>query len=550
MRYLKFIIGLVFALTLFACGEESDPGKDPVEEIEQWLVAEYSFESSLDYDDSFNEVELDVLFLHEEGAEYFIPAFWDGDSTWRVRFAPPLQGSWTYNTRCSDTENDGLHGLTGEFRCVSYTGEHLIYQKGFIRALPGNRYFTYDDGTPFFYLGDTHANIPANRLENFKTIIDKRVEQGFTVIQSQPLEAGYDLSNGLTENDLSYFSNLDERFKYVADRGLVHANAQFFFVSTLGWNRANYPDAYLEKLARYWVARYSAYPVLWTTAQECDNDFNFAEHQHDYYTAETNPWKRVASYMHQYDPYKHPLTAHMEYAGYTLASTSSFREVEGHNWWAVQWSPRKDGVMYSEVPRNFKEKGQGKVTILFEGSFDYLWTNHFGARMQGWSAYLNGMYGYGYGAADIWLYNSTYNMDAPTIRDGITVTIEQKQTKWPESMEFETAYQLGYMKDFFQDIPWWELFPRFDSQQWLYNMGSYYALASIASELYVVYFYNRDLNTGRIRNLNNTSYTVQWFNPRTGLYISSETVTIRDGTYQIGDKPDENDWVLLMKKAN
>ena len=59
----------------------------------------------------------------------------------------------------------------------------------------------------------------------------------------------------------------------MAEKGLVHANAQLFFVAELGYNRENYPDAYLEKLCRYWVARYSAYPVMWTTAQECDNDY-------------------------------------------------------------------------------------------------------------------------------------------------------------------------------------------------------------------------------------------------------------------------------------
>ena len=29
----------------------------------------------------------------------------------------------------------------------------------------------------------------------------------------------------------------------------------------------------------------------------------------------TNPWKLVANYMHQYDPYKHPQTGHMENTG-------------------------------------------------------------------------------------------------------------------------------------------------------------------------------------------------------------------------------------------
>ena len=59
----------------------------------------------------------------------------------------------------------------------------------------------------------------------------------------------------------------------VVDIGLVHANAQLFFASELGYNRAMYSNTYLEKLCRYWVARYGAYPVMWTTGQEVDNDF-------------------------------------------------------------------------------------------------------------------------------------------------------------------------------------------------------------------------------------------------------------------------------------
>ena len=89
------------------------------------------------------------------------------------------------------------------------------------------------------------------------------------------MKSGYNLSNGVTASDLYYFARLDERFQYLADKGLVHANSQLVFVSELGYNRDKFPDEYLEKLCRYWVARYGAYPVMWTTAQESDNDFYF-----------------------------------------------------------------------------------------------------------------------------------------------------------------------------------------------------------------------------------------------------------------------------------
>lgn len=516
---------------------------------EQWTVIEYNFKSITSYEDCFNDVDVDVVFKHEEGEEYLMPAFWHGDSTWTVRFAPPILGIWTYNSVCTDISDTGLHDISGEFKCIEYEGEHLIYKKGFVKTETGKRHFVYDDGTPFFYLSDAQMNFAVPHIDNFKTIIDKRVEQGFTALATEPLGVNYNLSNGLTEYDMNGFKRLDERFQYTAEKGLVHANSQFFFVSELGYNGHLFSDEYLEKLSRYWVARYGAYPVLWTTAQECDDDYKFPPwSDHNYYDRDTNPWKKVASYIHKYDPYNHPLTAHMEHSAFTTASGSSFREIEGHDWWGIQWSPVKNGQMGFNVARDFWDNGQDKVSILYEGKFDYLWTNHFGCRVQAWSAFLLGLYGYGYGAIDIWLYKSTYDMDTESVDGNIVITPEMKATKWDVALEFETGYQMGYMKEFFIRSQWWNLVPRFGDSNWFEGGGSYYALASKDNEIYVAYFYNPDLRTGRVKNLENTSYTVEWYDPRLGYSADSEIVQISNGMYEIGDKPDENDWVLLMRK--
>ena len=535
----------------FSCCEKNNIPVDTSEYsmAVQWKVTEMTFTSDSSYANSFNDIDMDVVFIHKNGTELLIPAFWSGGDRWTVRFALTLPGIWTYSTVCTDETNAELHNISGNYNCENYTGEMDIYKHGFVTTISSNRYFTYADGKPFFYLGDTHWNIPANSLTNFKTIIDKRVEQGFTVIQSEPISAGYDLSNSITEADLIYFDNLDERFEYIAEKGFVHANAQLFFVSTLAWNRSKYPDDYLEKLCRYWVARYSAYPVMWTTAQECDNDFYYERGDQNYFDAITNPWKLVANNIYKYDPYKHPQTAHMESTSYTLASQSSFRNLSGHSWYAAQWSPKKNNQLNFNIPKNFWYNGQSKPIVNYEGHYDHLWTNHFGARMQGWTAFLNGMYGHGYGAIDIWLYNSSYNMDVPSIVYDITITVEDKQTKWEESLEFTSAYQMGYMHSFFQSREWWELIPRFDYQTWFTNNGSWYSLASKDNDLYVAYFYNNtNTRTGTIKNLDNTNYLVQWFDPILGVYREDKTVSIQDGSYFIGDKPDINDWVLLMTK--
>ncbi|MGB0367027.1 MAG: DUF4038 domain-containing protein [Flavobacteriaceae bacterium] len=553
---LKVFFALLSTQLFYNCS--SAPREDlteietpPTEETSfiQWGVTEIDFVSDKSYQNGFKDVDLDVVFRHTSGKELTVPAFWNGGKKWKVRFSPPLTGEWTYTSLCSDDSNTGMHQQTGQVTIAEYQGDLEIYKHGFVKTTTAQRYFTYADGTPFFYLGDTHWNMPANTLTNFKTIIDKRVEQGFTVIQSEPIGAGYNLRDGVTEGDLNFFSKMDERFKYIADRGFVHANAQLFFVADLGPNRDVYTDAYLEKLCRYWVARYSAFPVLWTTAQECDNDFYRERGDHNYYDANTNPWKLVANYIHKYDPYKHPLTAHMEQTGFSLASQSAFRDLPAHTWFAPQWPPRRDRQLDFNIPKDFWNNGQGKPIVNYEGYYDHLWTNEFGARMQGWTAFLNGMFGHGYGAVDIWLYNSTYDIDNPSVRDGITISVSDKQTKWQESLEFNSAYQMGYMHEFFKTIEWWNLTPRFDDATWFENSGSYYSLASINNVVYVAYFYNKiNKKTGILKNLENTAYTVQWFNPITGTLEVETTVDITVGTYTIGDKPSIRDWVLLVKK--
>ena len=145
---------------------------------------------------------------------------------------------------------------------------------------------TYADGTPFFYLGDTHWGLYLEEYDqpgphagntgatsHFKYLVDRRVEQGFTVCQSEPIGAKFNLADGrVDQKDIDGLRQADKYYQYIADKGLVHANAEFFFSSSMSAKLAS-DDAALAVLSRYWVARFGAYPVMWTLAQEIDNDF-------------------------------------------------------------------------------------------------------------------------------------------------------------------------------------------------------------------------------------------------------------------------------------
>ena len=214
---------------------------------ETWLPVELAFESEKTYADPFQDVTLDLL-LYGNGLLYTVPGFWDGGNTWRVRFVCPAAGEWQCRTVCSDTENTALHGKTAAVTCEAYSGGLEIYQHGFVTTRYGEKYLTYEDGKPFFYLGDTHWNFGTEPIEVVRTVSEKRAAQGFTVWQSEPngdFGPGYDLTDGVTQDDIHGLRELDARYKIVADCGLVHANAQFFFppqINTLIEKHGGYSD--------------------------------------------------------------------------------------------------------------------------------------------------------------------------------------------------------------------------------------------------------------------------------------------------------------------
>ncbi len=572
-------------------------------QAETWVANELTFNSEKQYADPFNDVDVDLL-LWGNGRLYTIPGFWDGNSTWKIRFVCPSEGEWYYKTICTDTENTALHERTGKIECSAYSGDYDIYKYGFVTTNTGKKYLTYDNGTPFFYLGDTHWSLGDETVDMVKIISEHRSAQGFTVFQSEPIGATFDMANGITQDDISGFEVYDEKFKIIADNGLVHANAQFFFpysMEVLIGNFGGHSDKivsdgmyeisdeakeYLEKISRYWVARYGAYPVIWTLGQEVDNDFYWNETTHPKWNYINNPYKLVAEYIAKYDCYDHPLTAHQENSGATAAYgngdgatdnckvyfkgavSSCFRDVASHNLYATQWTPSKTEQSDFGREKDYWYNSQGKPVINYEGQYCYLWTKNFGARMQGWVSYLNGMYGYGWGGHDTWSYLNIYDEENDS-SDGVdTITSEEKKSAtWEDALEYSSSYQVGYMRKFFEKTEWYNLIPRFDNKTYFVPATNvYYTYASNADNTeIVIYFYSftdetvaektntkfyGGFKTGTIGNLSpEETYTYQWFNPVTGEYSDSGEFTASSlGTYYIGEKPCDSDMVILISK--
>ena len=577
--------------TALTSAEETKPS-DPDENLptlEQWVAGEMEFTSQTTYEDPLYDAALDVVFTNTEtGTTFTMPAFWDGGTSWKVRYALTELGKWTWTTVCTDEANTGLHGLSGQLRCVAYGGELDIYKHGFIKTEAGTRYFMYADGTPFFYLGDTHFTLPLESIDGinpegcvdyikisqetadeygitsmFRYIMDYRAEQGYTVIQSQQLGfyngvsgnswmgdvEGTIFTHGVNDMILAKFRELDRYFAYIAEKGFVHAHTQFSYPEELIelYLAGGIDQATIDTLCRYWVARYAAYPVMWTTAQEGDkNHYGF-----NGCTPETNPWSMVMESIAKYDPYDHPSSCHMENSSVTAFDDFIFDDLESHSWYAAQYNMNITSTPNWDMLEEFWNKSDAKPVVNYEGQYDHFWCNTAKARAQGWMAFLNGQVGYGYGSQPIWSIfwggneSNTVNSDE---RGEFSIALT-----WLEGLHSEAGQQMVYMKDFLEDYEWWKLVPNFQVTSDTYftrASDQRYSVATVENKLFIGYFYGeitRNKPLGTLQKMENADYEVVWMNCVTGERTNPIVVTITDGTYQIPKKPTSDDWVVAVK---
>jgi hypothetical protein len=535
--------------------------------VQQWQAVEITLTSSVTYADPFQDVDVTATFTRAGSKAITRPAFWDGGHTWKVRFAPPQTGIWTMTTSATDAKNSGLHHVTKTVQCNPYSGNLDIYKHGFLKVSGNGRYLTYADGSPFFYLGDTHWILSHERFDTsnspgvasqFKYTVDKRVTQGFTVFQSEPgwqarsaqirinqeaiadEEADADFKHGFTSADLAGFANLDRKFKYIADQGLVHANA------AIGWvgDPAAFPiftETFMARLARYWVARYGAYPVIWTIAQEVDKNYYGA-----YDAATIKKWFTAAQSIADNDAYHHPVMPHMENTDHTTASNSWWSGKPYHSGWAVQWQGELTDM---DIAKGFWNASPTKPSVLYESAYDHFWTDSRAALGAAYKSFQYGMYGYGYGANGIW--NDIYSKPGQPGDFGTAYEMPAHYFWWRDGADLQTGNQLSYFKHFYTSLEWWKLVPRFNDKAWgSFADASRSILSSDGQDTYVVFFFGSGRSTGTLNEMeNHSTYLAQWFNPRDGQYENIGTITLNGSQWAIPERPTAEDWVLLVRNS-
>src|SRR6266508_3582235 len=113
--------------------------------IERWDTLEIELNAGSISANPFRDVELTAEFVHDPtGKKIAVNGFYDGGTTWRLRFMPTELGTWRYVTHASDPH---LNGAQGSLECVKPEKPYLhgpIACRGY--------HFFHADGTPRFLI--------------------------------------------------------------------------------------------------------------------------------------------------------------------------------------------------------------------------------------------------------------------------------------------------------------------------------------------------------------------------------------------------------------
>ena len=443
--------------------------------VPAYSIFEVELTSSTSYENPYLAAPPQATFTSPSGKAFEIEGFWDGGSTWRVRFAPTEVGVWSFEIRSSDP---GLTG-SGQFECTSSESH------GFVRVSRSNPHtFEYDDGTPFLWIGETSWRGLTDQVpfdSRFKPYVDLRASQGFThvhfIINSYINGLGFWKNEGGTVFDETggakdydrlnpdYFKWVDRRLDYVESRGMVPG-----LYLTWAQEFVNFTPQQFQRYVHYVVARYAAYNVTWTVSGEYDE------------AGDRSAYATVGELIKQLDPYDHPVTIQPSADGSSAEFAGSgwmdyVAEQVKSNWHEAVLRDRQTGK-----PVVNEEYGYaGKVS-----SKDFI--------RGAWSIVTAG----GFFTA------------------GFLTTYAPDKGGWDLNAYQPEAQALTFLKNVLEKLPWWEMEPN----DQLLTRG--YCLAK-PGEVYLVYV--PDGGSFGLSNPGDATYQIAWLDPFNATASQPETVS-------------------------
>ena len=515
-------------------------------------VVEWSYSSGKAYADPFNEVELDVVFTDPQGREQTVPAFWAGEQTWRIRYSPAGAGRYSYRTVASD--NGDLHGRQGVLEVSAYQGDNPLRKHGPMRVAADQRHFEHEDGTPFFWLGDTWWMGLCSRLrwpEDFQELAADRVRKGFTVIQivaglypdMPPFdprganEGGFPWEADYARINPAYFAAADLRIEYLVERGLTPCIVACwgYFLPIMGIPK-------IKKHWRYLIARWGAYPVVWCLAGEGAMPNYLSKTPKEDAAAQKQGWTEVSRYVHSIDPSHHAVTIHNGRSEVEDPSVLDFDMLQtGHD--DRKSIPNTENQITGtllKTPRMPVLAGEVCYEGIMEASRQEI------QRFMFWTCILNGAGGHTYGANGIWQVNTRERPFGPSPHGRTWGDVP-----WDVAAELPGSTHIGLGKGLLMRYAWWrfESHPEWVDPHWSRENYEQPYAAGIPGEVRVI-FIPPSWSPPMMKSLEpKVSYRAFYFDPTSGKqHDLGDVKPDSTGAWPAPITPTFADWVLVLEK--
>ncbi|RMG15312.1 MAG: DUF4038 domain-containing protein, partial [Cyanobacteria bacterium J055] len=488
-----------------------------LDEVERFGIFEKSFADAGTYSNPYADVTATVTLVQPDGQTLELPLFWDGGDVWKMRFSPDEVGDWSWSISSNDA---GLNGQSGTMSVVASDN------RGSIQAMEGYPYhFQYEDGTPFYWFGDTNwragKNDPSENLDRDAVFhyVDTRASQGFNYIhtnfgggiQGSGNDGGtHWIGSPGDQINPAYFQEIDTRVEYMNSKGIT---VGFMLEWAQGWD--DYPEADRLRYADYIAARYSGYNVVFIVSGEYNETLN------------ATAYRNIAQELEASDPHDRMISMHatrsveifandpwMSFGDYQqiytdlhdriLTSRDHDKPVVNSEYAYYLRDSNGDGIVDKPNSATLEEIRHATWDIVMAGGYI----------VTGWgTTYLGGNRDPG-----------PFNPDDP------------RNDAWEEDVQF--------VREFFTDLDWWTLEP---NDSLVSGPGTEYALAEPGQQ-YVAYTRGGNGVNLSLGSVPAATYSVRMFDPRTGVYTNLPDYT-GNGTVFLAT-PDNQDWIFVLEKSS
>jgi hypothetical protein len=427
-----------------------------------------------------------------------------------------------------------------------------------LQVSDNGRYLQYENGTPFFYLGDTAWELFHRlNMEEAQLYMQNRSDKGFTVIQAVVLAQIGGLTDPNANGDIplvgqqptkpneAYFKHVDDIVEKAESLGLIVGMLPTWgsYWSSTNGNDLLFTPETAKSFAQYLGARYRDQAnIIWILG----GDENINNDQ------EKAIIEAMANGLIEGDAGNHLITFHprgpgrssdffhqAEWLDFNMYQSSHGAHDHDNGLYAehdIQLEPTKptlDGEpRYELIPAGFYNKGANPMDVFTD----------YDCRQAAYWSVLAGACGHTYGHNSIW---QMWSADKEPVLHA--------RTPWYQAIDHPGSQQMGYLAALFQARPFHQLRP--DQSLILsgpLSGGAKIRCASADDGSYAICYSPEGASfTVDQSKIRGTKLKGIWYDPRYGIsHVIHNGNTHAIQTYTPPTSGKGNDWILIIENGD